>query len=160
MMNKIITTMFVAALLVTPHLKADETPQDVYTRFWTSVKEGKLTQAQDYLFPINDKEFLEQQKAQLGINSEKLRSGDLSITVIDSKVQGDWAFLVVHISITNNGKTDESIQYEIMARDKSKWKHVFKEKAGDASLSTLSTEDFGTLEKWWRANRDKYRKKK
>ncbi len=138
---------------------AEETPQNAYDQFWTIVKEGKLAQADDYLFPIDNKEFLEQQKAQLSVNSEKLRSGDLSITVIDSKVQGDWAFLVVKISVTNNGKTDGSVQYEIMARDKSKWKLVFKEMAGDPSLKALSSEDFTTLEKWWQASRAQYRRK-
>ena len=152
--------MLITLLVAATPVLAQETPQDAYNQFWASVKEGKLAQADEYLFPINNKEFLGQQKAQLGINAEKLRSGDLSITVVDGKVQGDWAFLVVKISVTNNGKTDGSIQYEIMARDKTKWKLVFKQMAGDPSLNTFSAEDFVTLEKWWQANRSRYREKR
>ena len=157
-MKTAIPTMLISILMAATPVLAQETPQDAYNQFWTSVREGKLAQADEYLFPIDNKEFLEQQKAQLGINAEKLRSGDLAITVVDSKVQGDWAFVVVKISVTNNEKTDESVQYEIMARDKSKWKLVFKQMAGDPSLSAFSVEDFTTLEKWWQASRAEYRR--
>ncbi|MGD9874146.1 MAG: hypothetical protein AB7T27_07715 [Kiritimatiellia bacterium] len=154
-----IAAMLITILMASTLVMAEETPEGAYNEFWASVKEGNMAKAHEYLFPINNKEFLEQQKAHLGSNSEKLRSGELSITVLDGKVQGDWAFLVVRIAVTNNGKTDESIQYEIMARENSKWKHVFKQMAGDPSLSALSAEDFITLEEWWQANRAEYRKK-
>ena len=139
---------------------ADETPQDAYNLFWACIKDGKFSQAAAFLFPAGDKQFLEKQKAYYVSNSEKLRSGELTIAVMDGKVQGDWAFLIVKISISNNGKIDESIQYEIMARHGSKWKYVFKQMAGDPSLKAHSAEDFAALEKWWKANRDAYRKGK
>ena len=112
-------------------------------------------------FPIDDAEFLEKQKKVLTTTTASmLKEGKLTIEVIDSKIQNKWSFLVVHIKVTQGDKLSESIQYEIMALDGTTGKYVVKLKAGDPALNRHSKDDFVVLEKWWQANREKYRKGK
>ena len=136
-------------------------PKDEYLSFLDKVKHSKLDDAAKHLFPIDDTEFLETQKKFLSMTTASmLKEGKLRIEVIDSKIQNKWSFLVVHSKVTQGDKLYESTQYEIMALDGTTWKYVFKLKAGDPSLKQHSEEDFVVLEKWWQANRAKYRKRK
>ena len=137
--------LIIALLCISAGVTLGASPKDEYLSFWQKVKEQKLDEAAMHLFPIEDAEFLGKQKERLKINAAMLQEGTLKVDVVDSKIQNRWAFLVVHISVTQGTKTSDSIQYEIMALDGDTWKHVFKQKAEDPSLNKHSKDDFIVL---------------
>ena len=146
------------ALLVLPGLvRAEEAPADVLRGMWGAMATGDFAAVEACWFPVTDAAFVAGQRAALAESSRMLQAGEIRVDVVDSRIQGDWAMVVVRFTVTRDGESDEHVQNEILAKHEGKWKYVFKPQVGAGPLAAYSESDLTTLEQWWWSNRDSFR---
>lgn len=156
-MNKRIALAFWLVLALPWLAMADDGPAEALRAMWDHMRAGDLAAAEAIWFPVADTAFAAEQRAAMAENTAALQSGDIRVEILDSRVQGELAMVVVKYTVTMEGETTEQIQNEVMARRDGRWTYVFKELMSDETMAAYDEADFIALEEWWWSARDGYR---
>lgn len=134
-------------------------PAVAMTQFISAMQAGNLDAANEQILVPSAPARQELVRKQVAKMAEQLIEGTLQFELVQTRVDGDWALAVAHLTVSQNGRTSERISEQYMVLHEGQWKVVPETIRDDPAVQPLIGQSYYTLRTWYGQQRPEFERR-